>query len=392
MISNYINEAMERSSWIRRMFEIGQELKKKHGVENVYDLTLGNPILEPPDKFFEVLAMLSVNTSSGRHRYMSNAGFEDVRRKVANYLSKREILDVEFNHVLMTVGVAGGMNIIFKTILNPGDEVIILAPFFAEYIFYTQNHQGKVVVAETDPHFDIDFKDLEKKITSKTKAIVINSPNNPTGKIYGQDSVNKLASLLKSKQKKFKSQIFLISDEPYRDIVFDGVKVPSIVSEYDNSFFCYSWSKSLSIPGDRIGYIAVNPKMKELKRVIDGLIFCNRILGFVNAPAVMQMAVGKLLYATVKVSYYERKRSRIYKSLVESGYEVERPQGTFYFFPKAPMDDEMEFIEKAKEKRVLLVPGKGFGRPGYFRLSYCTDDRTIERGLDQLEQLNKEVR
>lgn len=389
MISKYISEAMEESSWIRRMFEIGQELKRKYGVENVYDLTLGNPMLEPPDKFFQVLAMLSVNTSSGRHRYMSNAGFEDVRKKVANFLNKRNILEVDHRHVLMTVGVAGGMNIILKTILNPGDEVIIMAPYFAEYIFYTQNHQGKVVVAETDSTFDLDIEELDRKISAKTKAVIINSPNNPTGKIYSQDSINQLITLLKDKQKKYKSQIFLISDEPYRDIVFDGVKIPSIVSRYDNSFFCYSWSKSLSIPGDRIGYIAVNPGMNSANEVINGLIFCNRILGFVNAPAVMQMAVGKLLYSTVKVSYYQQKRNRIYKSLIQSGYEVEKPQGTFYFFPKSPIEDELKFIDRAKEKRVLLVPGKGFGRPGYFRISYCTDDRTIERALDQLAQLIK---
>ncbi len=387
MISDYINEAMERSSWIRRMFEIGEELRKIHGIENVYDLTLGNPLLEPPDKFFEVLATLSVNTSSGRHRYMNNAGFEDVRKKVAAYLTKKEILEAEYRQIVMTVGVAGGMNIIFKTILNPGDEVIIFAPYFAEYIFYAQNHQGKIVVAETTEDFDLDFKDLEKKISSKTKAIVINSPNNPTGKVYSEESLVQLVDLLKRKQRKLGSTIFLLSDEPYRDIVFDNIQVPSLVSKYDNSFFCYSWSKSLSIPGERIGYVAANSRMKDLKKVMDGLIFCNRILGFVNAPAVMQMAVGKLLNATARVKYYEEKRNRIYKSLKNAGYEVFKPQGTFYFFPKCPLKDEMEFIEKAKEQRVLVVPGKGFGRSGYFRISYCTDDRTIERALGQMAKI-----
>jgi len=387
MISTYISEAMERSSWIRRMFEVGQELRKIHGVENVFDLTLGNPLIEPPDKFFEVLAKLSVNTSSGRHRYMNNAGFQDVRESVARYLTDKGILKTEFRHIIMTVGVAGGMNVVIKTILNPGDEVIIFAPYFAEYIFYTQNHQGKVVISETTEDFDIDLQDLESRITKKTKAIVINSPNNPTGVTYTEKKVDALVKLLKRKQEEYKSQIYLISDEPYRDIIFDDVVVPSIVSRYDNSFLAYSWSKSLSIPGERIGYIAVNPKMFEVDRVIDGLIFSNRILGFVNAPAVMQMAVGKLLNATVRVKYYEQKRNRIYNALKQFGYEVVKPTGTFYLFPKCPTKDEMDFIDKAKKERVLVVPGKGFGRAGYFRISYCTDDRTIERALDQFAKL-----
>lgn len=387
MISKYINEAMERSSWIRKMFEVGQEMKRKYGAENVYDLTLGNPILEPPDKFFEVLAMLSVNTSTGRHRYMSNAGFDDVRKSVAAYLVKKNILPVEYNHIVMTVGVAGGMNVIFKTILNPGDEVVIMAPYFAEYIFYIENHQGRVVVAETTKDFDLDFDELDQKITQKTKAIVINSPNNPSGKVYSEDTITQLVDLLRQKQKKSKEAIFLISDEPYREIVFDGIKVPPIVSKYDNSFFAYSWSKSLSIPGERIGYVAANPNMANIEKIMDGLIFCNRILGFVNAPAVMQMAVGKLLHATVKVKYYEEKRNRIYHALKEAGYRLYKPEGTFYIFPETPIEDELKFIEKAKKQRVLVVPGKGFGRPGYFRISYCTDDRTIERALDQLALL-----
>ncbi|MBN1153460.1 pyridoxal phosphate-dependent aminotransferase [candidate division KSB1 bacterium] len=387
MISTYITEAMQRSSWIRKMFEVGQELKRIYGVENVYDLTLGNPIIEPPDKFFEVLAMLSVNTSSGMHRYMSNAGFTEVRKKIASHLTKKNILESEFKHIIMTVGVAGGMNVILKTILNPGDEVIIFAPYFAEYIFYVQNHQGKIVISETTDDFDIDLHDLDCKITAKTRAIIINSPNNPTGKTYGEDKIDGLVDLLQTKQKKLKSQIFLISDEPYRDIIYDNTVVPSIVSKFENSFLAYSWSKSLSIPGERIGYIAVNPQMDGVSTILDGLIFCNRILGFVNAPATMQMVVSKLLNATVRVKYYEQKRDRIYQALTNYGYDVVKPTGTFYFFPKCPTADEMEFIERAKQERVLVVPGAGFGRPGYFRISYCTDDRTIERALDQFAKL-----
>lgn len=387
MISNYINNAMESSSWIRRMFEIGQEMKRKYGTENVYDLTLGNPIIEPPDKFFKVLARLSMNTSAGRHRYMNNAGFEDVRRKVAAYLTKKNILPVEFKHVVMTVGVGGAMNVILKTILNPGDEVIILAPFFAEYVFYIQNHQGKVIIAETTEDFNLDFDELDQKIGSKTKAIIINSPNNPSGRIYDEDALNNLIQLLKVKQKKYDKDLYLISDEPYREIVFDGIKVPSVVSMYSNSFLAYSWSKSLCIPGERIGYIAANPQMSNIDKIMSGLIFCNRILGFINAPATMQMVVSKLLYTSVKVDYYEKKRDRIYGALIKAGYQAYKPEGTFYIFPKSPLENELEFIEKAKQKRVLVVPGRGFGRSGYFRISYCTDDRTIERALDQLTEL-----
>jgi aspartate aminotransferase len=392
MISQYIHEAMERSSWIRRMFDIGQEMKRKYGVENVYDLTLGNPLIEPPDKFFEVLAMLSVNKSSGLHRYMSNAGFEDVRRKVAQHLTKKRILETDASCIVMANGVGGGLNVILKTILDQGDEVIILAPFFAEYVFYIQNHQGVVVIAETTTDFDLNLDELDQKITARTKAIIINSPNNPSGRLYSDQRLDQLIDLLNQKQHHYKKDIYLISDEPYRDIVFDNVLVPSVCAKYDNSFFGYSWSKSLSIPGDRIGFIAANPRMADINNIMNGLIFSTRILGFINAPAVMQMAVGKLLNATVKVSYYEQKRNRIYQALIDAGYDVYKPDGTFYFFPRCPIDDEIKFIEAAKDKHVLLVPGQGFGRTGYFRIAYCTDDRTIERALDLLWDLPKKLK
>ena len=387
MISTYVTEAMQSSSWIRKMFEVGQELKKKYGVENVYDLTLGNPIIEPPDEFFEVLEMLSLNKSSGMHRYMSNAGFTEVRERIANHLTKKNLLKTNFKHIIMTVGAAGGMNVILRTILNPGDEVIIFAPYFAEYLFYTQNHQGKIVISETTEDFDLDLDDLDRKITTKTKAIIINSPNNPTGKTYSEEKINGLVDLLSMRQKKMKRPLFLISDEPYREIVFDDIVVPSVVAKYKNSFLVYSWSKSLSIPGERIGYIAVNPNMDDVDTVIDGLIFCNRILGFVNAPATMQLAVSNLLTATVRIKYYKEKRDRIYQALTAYGYDVVKPTGTFYVFPKCPTADELEFIERAKSERVLVVPGVGFGRSGYFRISYSTDDRTIEKALDQFGKL-----
>jgi len=387
MISKYINQAMEQSSWIRRMFEVGREMKLSYGAENVYDLSLGNPILEPPLEFFRVFQKIATNTSSGKHRYMSNAGFEDVREKVALYLQQKNLLNAEMKNIVMSCGAGGAINVILKTIMNPGDEVIIMAPYFSEYIFYIHNQQGKVVVAETDDQFNLDLEELDRKITARTKAIIINSPNNPTGKIYDKKTLMGLVMLLKECQKKYQKDIYVISDEPYREIAFDDKKVTSIVSLYENSFMAYSWSKSLAVPGDRIGYIAVNPEMNDVNRVIDGMIFSTRILGFINATAVMQLAVRELLHATVKVNYYETKRDYIYKKLTRAGYEIVKPEGTFYIFPKAPGGDDLEFIEKAKEKRVLIVPGLGFGRAGYFRISFCVDDRTIARGVDKLVEL-----
>ncbi|UCE06857.1 MAG: pyridoxal phosphate-dependent aminotransferase [bacterium] len=390
MISKYINQAMEQSSWIRRMFEAGRELKLSYGAENVYDLSLGNPILEPPAEFFQVFQKIATNTSSGRHRYMPNAGFEDVREKVALYLRQKNLLNAEKKHVVMSCGAGGAINVILKTIMDPRDEVIIMAPYFSEYIFYIHNQQGKVIVAETDNQFNLDLEELDGKITPRTKAIIINSPNNPTGKIYDKKTLMGMVMLLKDRQKKYQKDIYVISDEPYREITFDGKKVTSIVSLYENSFMTYSWSKSLAVPGDRIGYIAVNPEMNEVEKVIDGLIFSTRILGFINATAVMQLAVGELLHATVKVNYYETKRDYIYKRLTEAGYEIIKPEGTFYVFPKTPGGDDLVFIENAKKRNVLIVPGLGFGRAGYFRISFCVDDRTIARGLDQLVEIVKD--
>ena len=378
---------MEQSSWIRRMFEVGKEMKISYGAENVYDLSLGNPILEPPPEFFRVFQKIANNTSSGKHRYMSNAGFEDVREKVALYLRKKNLLNSEMKHIVMSCGAGGAINVILKTILDPGDEVIIMAPYFSEYIFYIHNQQGKVVVAETDEQFNLDLEELDRKITPRTKALIINSPHNPSGKVYDKKTLMGLVILLKDRQKQYQKDIYIISDEPYREIIFDGKKVNSIVSFHNNSFMAYSWSKSLAVPGDRIGYIAVNPAMNEVDKIIDGLIFSTRILGFINATAVMQLAVGELLHATVKVNYYESKRNFIYENLSTAGYDVVKPEGTFYIFPRAPGGDDLAFIQKAKEKRVLIVPGKGFGRAGYFRISFCVDDRTITRGIDQLVKL-----
>ena len=388
MVSDYIAQAMERSSWIRRMFEEGRQLKLEHGDDKVFDLTIGNPLLEPPPEFFQTLRDFSDPSNARWHRYMPNAGFEDVRGSIATHLEKKHNLSgCEAKHILMSVGAGGALNVILKTILNPGDEVVILAPFFVEYIFYTQNHQGNVVIAETSDQFDIDFEDLDKKFTAKTKAIILNSPNNPTGKIYDEVCLNNLAQFLDEKQKQYEHPVYLVSDEPYREIVFDGKKAPPIVSRHENSFLAYSWSKSLSIPGDRIGYIGVNPAMQGVNKVIDGLTFSLRILGYVNAPATMQRVVKNLIDVTVDAAEYEKKRDRIYQALTGAGYEVYKPEGTFYIFPKSLDDDDEVFTKRALKELVLVVPGKGFGRSGYVRIAFCTDDRTIDGALEKLVKL-----
>ncbi len=387
MISHYISHAMKQSSWIRKMFETGNELRQIYGAENVFDLSLGNPILEPPDEFFVELEHIASVKHSGLHRYMSNAGFDEVREKIAWHLTEKGALSITKDNVIMCCGAGGGINVILRTLLDQGDEVIIFAPYFSEYQFYVRNHHGKVVIAETDDYFRIDLNELEKKITKKTKALILNSPHNPTGVVYDRNDMEQLAEFLNRQQVRFNKEIYMISDEPYREIAFNRVDVPSIVPLYDNSFLVYSWSKSLAIPGNRIGYIAVNPNMCSVADVIGGLIFCTRILGFVNAPAIMQQAVIKLLNITVDISEYEKKRNYIFQTLTNAGYEIVAPMGTFYMFPKAPGGDDLAFVNLAKENRVLVVPGLGFGRKGYFRLSFCTDDRTIKNACEILSQV-----
>lgn len=388
MISQYISHSMEKSSWIRKMFETGAEMKQKYGVDNVFDLSLGNPIIEPPTEFFEELKKIANDRNSGKHRYMKNAGFEDVRNSVAENLSRRNILKTDGNHVIMSCGAGGGINVILRTLLDHGDEVILFSPFFSEYQFYVRNHHGKVVIAETDNNFKLSLDNLKKKMNQKTKAIIINNPNNPTGVVYDEEQLKEFVNFLDKQQKRYNKSIYLISDEPYREIIFKNVKVPPIVSMYDNAFLVYSWSKSLAVPGNRIGYIAVNPNMHHVKKVISGLIFCTRILGFINAAAIMQLAVKELLDTTVDIQYYEKKRDFIYDKLTQAGYDIVEPHGTFYMFPKIPGNEsDLEFVDKAKEKKVLIVPGLGFGRKGYFRISYCTDDRTIEKACERLVEL-----
>lgn len=380
-VSHRTSQSIEKGGWIRRMFEAGIELKKQFGDSNVFDLSLGNPVIEPPKEFIAELANLSSNPKPGMHRYMPNAGFIETRKAIARNLKSETELDFTGEDIVMTCGAAGALNVIFETIINPGDEVIIFKPFFGEFIFYIENHQGKVIVAATDETFQPDLSALETLITPRTRAIVVNSPNNPTGAVYSEDLLAQLGKLISSKEHEYKTEIFLISDEPYRRILFDNLIYSHIFQHHHASISVSSHSKDLSIPGQRIGNIAVNPSYKGKTELLDGLIFWNRSLGFVNAPAIMQNTVENLQQVSVSIEYYQSKRDYLYESLSLMGYDIVKPQGAFYMFPKSPVND-VRFVDELRNLKVLTVPGSGFGTPGYFRISYCVDDTTLRGAID----------
>lgn len=376
-VAHKIAEFIERSSWIRAMFEAGAKLKAQKGAENVFDFSLGNPNIEPPEKFFEVVSRLVSDRTPGRHAYMPNAGYPHVRAKVADYLSRKHGPAFSENEIIMTVGAAGALNIVLKAIVDPGAEVVVPTPYFVEYDFYLDNHGGLVKRVPTTDTFELDIAALADAISEKTCAVLINNPNNPTGAVYTQESVDALAAMLTEKSKQLGKVIYLISDEPYRQIVFDGLSVPSIFAAYPNSIVVTSFSKNLSLPGQRIGYAAVHPEIADKGVLIGGMTLANRILGYVNAPGIMQLAVAELLDDAAEVAEYARKRELILGVLDEAGYEYVRPGGAFYVFPKCPIPDDVAFCKLAIEQNLLLVPGSGFMGPGYFRIAYCCDDATI---------------
>lgn len=387
MISTQIEKSLQNSSAIRKMFEEGIRLSKIHGAENVYDFSLGNPDMPPPQKLIDALKKYA--GMEGIHRYMPNAGFVDVREKIAQKVSSRG-KKVEANHIVMTVGAAGGLNVCFKSLLNPQDEVIVLAPYFVEYNFYITNHGGVPVVVQTNDDFSLNLENLENAITKKTKALIINSPNNPTGVVYSKEELTTLADLLYKKQDEFGSNICILSDEPYQEISFEK-EVPNLLDIYDNSFIVNSFSKSLSLPGARLGYIAMNPDIKDADKVISALTLTNRTLGFVNAPALYQKAVAASLDSTVDVEGYKERRDALYEILVEAGFKAYKPEGAFYFFVECPLEDDKEFVAKASKHRLLFAPGSGFGRSGYFRICYCVSLDKIKRSRDAFIALGKEL-
>jgi aspartate aminotransferase len=378
-VSKKMNSFAQSSSWIRKMFEEGAKLKAEFGAENIYDFSLGNPDLPPPPEFQNTLETLAASEAPGVHAYMPNGGYPFVRDAVAAQLSIEQGITLSRNEILMTCGAAGGLNVVLKALLDPDDEVIILAPFFVEYKFYVDNHGGVSKVVATDDEFNPDLDAIAAAINEKTKAILINSPNNPTGQIYSAQTLAKLGEKLTAAADKYNSTIYLISDEPYRKIVFDDHEVPSIMLAYQNSIVVSSYSKDLSLPGERIGYIAVHPEIVEKEPLLEALTLGNRILGFVNAPALMQRVVAELQGTTVDNSIYIRRRETFCKILSDAGYQFMPPKGAFYIFPKSPLDDDVEFVRILQEQKILAVPGKGFGAPGYFRLAFCVEDTVIER-------------
>lgn len=390
-IANKIQTCIERSSWIRKMFEEGARLIAERGEENVFDFTLGNPCIEPPAALHEKMLELAKKPIPGMHRYMNNAGYEETRNAVAKRLSRISGQSVSGEQIIMTCGAGGALNVVLKTILNPQDEVIILAPFFVEYKFYIDNHGGVPVEVFNDLEtFQPDLKAIEDAITNKTRALIINSPNNPTGVIYPKSTLDDLGALLQRKQKETGQEITVISDEPYARLAY-GMDVPSIFASIDNSVVVTSHSKDLGLPGERIGYLAANPQMPNVKQFMEGAVFCNRVLGFVNAPALMQRLVGALQDESVDIHAYQKKRDILYKHLISVGFKTVKPDGGFYFFPHSPLKDDVEFVKLAQKHGLLLVPGSGFGTPGFFRIAYCIDDDVIERSLPAWTNLAKEM-
>jgi len=385
-VSERVRKGMSSGSWIRRMFEEGAELKKRYGEENVFDLSLGNPIMEPPAEFRQELKRLAEHPLSGMHRYMSNAGYAETRVAVAKQLSLETSIKFTMNEIIMTCGAAGALNVVLKTILNQGDEVIVFAPYFAEYVHYIDNHYGVAKILPTDEQFAPRLDTLEKAISKKTRAVMVNSPNNPSGAVYREERLRELGELLRKKEAQYGIQILLISDEAYRKIIYDGLKYPFPLHHHTESLIATSHSKDLALPGERIGYIAIHPECRHREELVNGFIHVNRTLGFVNASALMQHIVRHLQSVTVSVAEYQRKRDFLYKNLTEMGYSIVKPQGAFYMFPKSPLEDDLKFVRELLQLKVLTVPGQGFGTPGYFRIAYCVEDRVLEGSLAGLQE------
>ena len=381
-VSAKVRDYMEQGGWIRRMFEAGIALKAQYGEDKVFDLSLGNPVVEPPEQFRRELLRLAQQPIQGMHRYMPNNGYLETRQAVSGSLQADTGLDFTPGDIVMTCGAAAAINVTLKTILNPGEEVIILSPYFVEYGYYIDNHQGVAITVPTNADFQPNLNAIEAAITSQTRGIIINSPNNPTGVVYPSASLQQLADLLRRKQTEHGSQIYLISDEPYRRIIFDGLTYPQVFPHYENTIVVTSHAKDLALPGERIGYIAVNPNCPDRQELANGLTFCNRTLGFVNAPALMQHVVQGLQGVSVDATDYQRKRDFLYSQLTELGYSVVKPQGAFYLFPRSPVENDVAFVDALQEWNVLTVPGRGFGTPGHFRISYCVEDWVLEGAID----------
>ena len=390
-ISKLARAQMQESSWIRRMFEEGMELKTIHGAENVFDLSLGNPLLEPPPEFKQALADIANEPDSGLHRYMPNPGFMETRAAVADAITEESGTRFAPSDIIMTVGAAGAINIALRALLDPGDEVIIIAPYFAEYIFYVQHANGVYREAKSMPDFTPDFDSLASLMNERTRAIIINSPNNPSGVIYPSAAIAQLSEIVQAAETRYGTEIYIITDEPYRKLIYTDTAYPFVFEHHPRTIVATSHSKDLGLAGERIGYLAVNPADPGKTDLLDASIFMLRTLGFVNAPAIMQRVVANLQHASVDISEYRRKRDIIYSGLTKIGYETNLPDGGFYLFPKSPLLDDTAFVDLLKSKLVLVVPGVGFGMGGYFRASYCVEDRILQGSLDGFAEAFKEA-
>ena len=364
------------------MFEIGDRMKRERGEENVFDFTLGNPAGEPPQEVISALRRVVEQNRPRSHAYMPNAGYPSVRAVIAEQLSRRTGLPYTADHILMTVGSSGAINVVLKSLLDPGDEVIILVPFFPEYQFYIENHAGRMVLVETDNEFRPDLERIQAAITARTKAIILNSPNNPTGVVYSAEFVRDLETLISS----LDHSVTVIADDTYRSLTFDGLRLPEIPALVRRTVVTYSWSKALAIPGERIGYLALSPRLPEVDALRDACTFANRTLGFINAPAIWQQVMMEVADFKIDPGSYQEKRDLLWTSLTRLGYEVTKPQGAFYMFPKAPIADDLAFVRSLMDHGILAVPGAGFGRTGYMRLSLTVPPGTIERALPGFER------
>lgn len=392
MIAEKMKPFVQNNSAIRMMFEEGNRLRQKYGADKVYDFSLGNPSVPAPDCVREAIIDL-VNTEDPLvlHGYMSNAGFEDVRETIAQSLNRRFGTAFSAKNLIMTVGAASGLNVILKTILNPGEEVIVFAPYFLEYGAYVRNYDGCLVEISPDTEtFQPNLKELEEKITARTRAVIVNTPHNPTGVVYSEETIKALAAVLEKKQKEFQNVIYLISDEPYRELAYDGVKVPWLTKYYKNTVVGYSYSKSLSLPGERIGYLVIPDELEDSETVITAATIANRVLGSVNAPSLMQKVIQRCVDAEVDVAAYDRNRLTLYNGLKECGFQCIKPEGAFYLFVKSPVPDEKEFCEAGKKYNILMVPGSSFACPGYVRLAYCVSHETIVHSLPEFRKLAAE--
>jgi len=391
MISEKMIKLTQGNSVIRAMFEEGNRLAALHGRENVYDFSLGNPNFPSPEAVKNAIVEIVTNEDPvALHGYMTNAGYPEVRKAVAASLNGRFETSLGEKNIIMSVGAAGGLNVVLKTLMNPGDEIIAVSPYFVEYGNYVSNFDGKLVVVSANPSdFQPDIEALRAAITPKTKAVILNSPNNPTGVIYSEDTVKKLAAVFSEKSREYGSPVYIISDEPYRELAYDGVEVPWLTKYYKNTIVCYSWSKSLSLPGQRIGYIVIPDEIDDYELIFDAACIATRILGYVNAPALIQRVVAKCLDEKTDIDAYDANRKLLYNGLKDAGFEPVYPQGAFYMWLKTPGDDK-EFVTAAKKYNILIVPGSAFACPGYARIAYCVSKQRIENSLPAFKKLAEE--